>query len=1258
MGKSELQSATFDWQKRASKYAAAGIPATVWEPIATHDLTDTYVNGSSGMTNAEADTAVYSAFTGQSAVNETPRHRSGFLGGLETILSNIVPDIGNDITSLPRGLFDLGKDLVSPSQWEATGKDLGTALSDLAQGKVGESFRDAATSPILSLIPGLTDAADMTTAVGRTSLEEHPVTGLLDILPIAKPLSAGVGAAVAGEGALGDAVSAAGLLKTLRGKVGYDFANDPTAQSALVAGKPILAGLRGLDRALGTDVEPFSGQELGRGQKTARAVLDKLKLDAKNRAFSSLVNRAGITAEDTAKRITKTQIDRIYAPLDKGDPEAFSQALEDYSRKVQMGDYKSLTPEETAVFDMEEAMRAKLEDEYTAKKELYDAEVGKYPWNSTVAKYHRARNVRAARVERTAEKLIPAKVRHIKAQDSLDRMKVVAEHAPKERTKDYIRAQKNLAKANKTVTDIQKQISVYKRLSQNGTNVYHLRSIILEQNKLATAQAALRRAQSVMDNAHANAKPVSLIRGQMQAVQQEARTAENELAKATADHQLNKAKLMATDERLQKAIIKDPPAHLHPWIKAYMRDRISRAYLEGKGVTGIDTAKIRELSIMSEHSQMLKDIGTAPMDRFYELIGKDETKALFADAVQEALKLAGEGLAPMYTHSIRLDDMENLMSMHVTRELDVPEAQLRKRIFNMESTVFNNKASLTREMLNTIERDAMQVIYDKGLIPHQMTHAQLREIYLRMHQTMAKGRKYSDIDHQVQTMIDKEWTKFNFEQFGLQRPGTVAKGTDVYIPKSLADNLQVFTKVGGGISNLLSQSKGYNRIMGVFRTSVLYGPRHFAHVVIGGLMPILLEDPKAFVQAKNLMGYFNSIRKGESPDNMIGEHELPAVIGGHFDAKTDSAFKHLQTQTGKTYGRLLKDFWEKTGKRFSDGLAQIEDASQSMYQAMVYLDDVKRGVDPLAALEHARRLVVNLDGMAPFERTIFKQMFPFYSFTRFATKFLVQLPFDHPLRVGILSQLSLQAQEEWGTGLPQTMMSLFFIGHPDAAGNIDTVNLRNMNPFRSVSSMFTVAGFLESLNPILQAPFIMAGYNPLSGSTQMYPEVVYDAQTGGLTAARPKGDLMSAAEAFVPELGGLDYFFNTSDNLRALKQSDPGAFDREILSMFNIPFAFSQYNLPETRGKVAENAFKGAQNALTAYKKGGDYQDTIGRYNLIPYQGQLLTPEQFRTFWDQQKAVYAVTNPGADPAALIPKPPSTTTNTLQQLINYYSGASS
>lgn len=1277
MGKNDLQTAQSDWAKRIDKYISAGIPQSVWEPIASADMKKVYTNASSPMTNENADTEVYAAWKGSNPIPESPRHRSGLFGTLDTIASNIVPDIGNIITDLPRGLYDLGKNVVSPKQWENTGHDLSQALTDAGKGSYGQALRDATQSPLLSLIPGLADAADLTTTKGRQQLEEHPVTAALDVLSLARPLAAASGVALAGSGgseALTAALDEASTMGKLRGRVDVRK-EDPSALAALVSGRPIQAATRGLDRAItahtgGLQTDLDTGQELGRGQVLSRRALDKVKLDSKNRALSTALNRKQIAGEAIFKDFNTKTLDDIFAPF--GNDSQTVAKITAFTEKAAMGDTASMTPQELTVYDKIVQLRATLEDRYTSSGDLIRLQEGLYPHDSPVVKAHNLRSRRAASVEKTADKVAKAQSRHNQAQIALSKAQQVARTAPKENTRELIAAKDGLARAQKSLAIAKKRQATALRFHQVfPTSMGFLRKFKDSQMATYQAQVRLSRAEQRYAKTHAATGPNPIIRGNLQAAAQEAKTAENELSKLSLKHKSNLSRLKKADEIFQRKLIRNPPAHLHEWVRNNFRDRVAKAY-EGKQLNenNIPVSRVHELYQLSTFSNAIKEIRNSPtLDRLETYVGKEELNKLWESTVSEGLKLSQYGISPMYFHQVRDADIKSVLSLHIGKTKDVAEAQVRKKAFNLQSSVNNIRAGLSREMLNVIQRDMMQEVYDTALAPHQRTLSELEPIYSKAALKSVGKKTGVRLDHETMTLLEAEWTKFDFDSYGIQRPGTISHTDDIYIPKSLADNLESFSTGGAGVVNFLSHSRAYNRVMGVFRTSVLYGPRHFAHVVIGGLMPIGLDSPSSLVyfpkaysalhalsSGKPLTAVASSLARdmGTTPEAMT---DILRTAGLRFDYRTDAAFKHLQTKQGQKYAQLLTDYWGKTGKRVGDGLSHVEDFAGSLYQLSVALNDIRKGANPYTALEHMRKMVVNLDGFSPFERTILKQIFPFYSFTRFATKFLVQLPFDHPLRVSILSQLSNQAREEWGTGLPQSMMSLFFIGTPGGNGEQWSVNLRNANPFRSVASMFTMAGFMESLNPILQAPFVAAGYNPLNGSAQLYPQVVYDAATGSLVAARPKGDVMLAAEQFIPELGGIDALVGVSDNLRSLQASEPDAFTRELENMFNIPFAVSKYNIPQTRGRTAVNALKGAQNALTAYKKGGDYQDTIGRYALIPYQGYLISPAAFRSYWEAETAALKSQHPGINPAALISKPPTgVATNTLQQLINIYGGS--
>jgi hypothetical protein len=1167
MGKSELDTAYSDWSKRVAKYQTAGIPESVWQPIAQKDLTKTYSQGSTGLTNAEADIAVYSAWRGQSAIQESPRHSGGIFGDISTVLSNIIPDAGELITSLPRGLATLGKELVTPSTYPTIGKDVGTALSDFSSGQYGGGLRELGSTPLLNLLPGVADAADLTTASGRESLLEHPVTAALDVAPIGKGL---------------------GLGKVAGGAV------------------------RAADEATG-----------GIASRAASTALDKLKLNAKNTALSSIMNRGRLADLSAMDQFSSSKLDSMFKELGD-DPEK----LVDFTTKARQGDFASMTPEELAVFDKVQAGWGKIQDYHTEQGDLVKLEHGAWPKDSAVVRTYKLRDKQALRVQEAE--------RNVKIEEE------------------------GLRRANEGVRGVQAEIGHWKQQMENKQA--EIKSYIarvkgpVSSVRRKEIEAGVRRLQGQVGFlqgkvAAAEKKMGVEVRKQQGAVKR--------LQKSAGELKGQRARLGKADQVHQRAIVRQPPAHLHEKILQDYRKRVAGEYNKQKYPDGAPVEGVAEARQIAEYRGVMKDISVTPfMDRFYDYVGRKEAKAILEDTVTEALKLAKEGVAPVYMPHLKERDMENILSVHYARTKDMTESQVKKKALSMESSVMNMRAGFTDAMKEILWRDTLRnEVYPKAIQPHEQEAGGLFDKVFLPHaeRLISKGRRRGVSATALATsLMGKEWSYYDLDRgirevSGKSRP----KSTDKVIPKSMADNLRQFTE--GGRADTVLNNRAYQTTMGIFRTSVLYGPRHFAHVVVGSLMPLLLDSPSSISQFPKLWELFKTISQGKTFTGKIDGHELPPAITSHFNSRIDASYKLLQTKVGSRYAELLKDFWAKTGAKPGDKLTQIENAAQSLYQAAVYLNDIKRGGNPMVALEHARKLVVNMDTMSPFERTILKQVFPFYSFTRFATKFLVQLPYDHPLRVAVLSQIANQAYEEWGTGLPQTMMSLFFIGHPTASGDIHTVNLRNMNPFRSITNMFTLGGFMQSLNPILSAPFVAAGLNIMSGTSQMYPEIVYDAQTGDLTTAHPKGDLMQAAEQFVPELGGVDALFGISDNLRSLKSSDQGAFDREIMNMFNIPFAPSQYNLPQTRGRVAENAYKGAENAVTSYKKSGDFAGTIGRYNLIPYHGQLVSPQQFAQYWAQETQTLRSEGYSGSVAAALPTPTTTTTNILAELQSYYGG---
>lgn len=1221
MGVSEYQTAQKDWAKRIAKYSSMGISQDAYSTIANEDMNRTYTQGSSPMTNAEADVAVFAAANHQQPIQQSPRHSGGILGGLESIASNIMPDIGNVVTQAlnPMTYVHEAGELGKGSTWAG----IGQAAGDIAQGHIATGLTEAAHNPVLSLVPGMYDLGSMMSAQGRTQLEEHPVSSLLDVLPITKPLAAAAGVNLAEKAvqagtasqALSDAMDAVPgrgkriLTNKLDKSVSRGLRSaDPSPVAALAAGRPVQAALRAADQSLGNkylgrtalgvkaESAPARGLmpgSVGPAQFAIRSVFKNLSLDAASRNLSALMNQETLGVLHDYSSKLKPSVSKIMENL-KGTTD--DQTLENtkaFTQKAAVGDIENMNAEERASYDLFKADRNRImaEAEAAGKGQQVPG-LGFYPKDHPTANLWGRRERSAIRVAKRAQAVEDAKGQVRTAQ----------------------------TRQKQAMSSIMQNLPTGKKL-RGGIEPY----------RKAQRQILLNRKNFV------------------EASQRRLEYAQRRHAMAQAVHQ-------NIDHKFEQSKIANPPAHLHPYIIKTFRNKAANLVEKGllNAAQGFAVSKqFKIATIVSNYSKVMDDLAHSNEKSVFEdYIGKAETKALWEDSIKFALDAAQKGLEPLYFHSLSTDELESISHVHIAKARDMTEEQYMKRVLKLTPSVMNIEASWLTEGLNTMERDAMYRVYQGAIEPTLVQHSQLEPVYRDFaRQLQSKGKyKLQDVGELAQTLMERDYTKFDFDGYGIHRPGTRLSGDDLYLPKELDRNLQSFQKGGRTDQKFVSQI--YRGGMKVFRTSVLWGPRHFAHVVIGGMMSSLAKDPYIVTKFPEGWDLFKAISNGKPFTGTVGGVTIPkAITAAHFDWRTDVGPKILSYKSGSKLGNLLKDYWEKSGGKVSERLANFESAAQSLYQAAAYAKEIQRGADPMLALEHARDMVVTADEMAPFERVILKQVMPFYSFTRFATKYLVQLPFDHPLRVAMMSRLSNQAIEEWKTGLPQSMMTLFYFGSTAHDGSVVTSDLRNANPFRSIANSFTMAGFLSNLNPAITAPLSAMGFNVLQGTSEMYPQIVYNQTAGDLAVARPKGDIWTGLEQVIPEVGALDMFFGLSDNMRGLKASgDAGSYERELENMFNLPFRISSYNLSKVRGRMAVDAYKGAQGALTQFKKTGDYDNTIGRYSLIPYNGNMIDPQSFKNYWDQLKQSYTG---GGDVAAMIPKPPQVTTNVEAQLQNIY-----
>ena len=179
---------------------------------------------------------------------------------------------------------------------------------------------------------------------------------------------------------------------------------------------------------------------------------------------------------------------------------------------------------------------------------------------------------------------------------------------------------------------------------------------------------------------------------------------------------------------------------------------------------------------------------------------------------------------------------------------------------------------------------------------------------------------------------------------------------------------------------------------------------------------------------------------------------------------------------------------------------------------------------------------------------------PFGGWTKHVLRYVFRMPLDHPLRTNFLSNLAEQAYNGDQSGLPEYLFHLLYLGHPDADGNVTTIDFRQWNPLRDVANYMTTAGWLTQLNPLAEGLMSHMGINSTTGAPELYPTLTYDSFYGGYQAQTPSSLPGSLAQAYIPEVSALDHFFKLSSYTKTLAKTDPSAYSKQLWQSLNFPW--------------------------------------------------------------------------------------------------------
>jgi hypothetical protein len=357
----------------------------------------------------------------------------------------------------------------------------------------------------------------------------------------------------------------------------------------------------------------------------------------------------------------------------------------------------------------------------------------------------------------------------------------------------------------------------------------------------------------------------------------------------------------------------------------------------------------------------------------------------------------------------------------------------------------------------------------------------------------------------------------------------------------------------------------------------------------------------------------------------------------------------LSTPTGKanalwdlSAGKKLRSIWDESeavatakrgGSAFIDRSYAMSEMFDDFYRSMAYLHGEADGLAKFGTREAAeqagvaasRRVLASWDRLTPIERSVIRNIFPFYSWSKHLLGYVSRFPFDHPLRTAVTASLVQAELEDFGTGLPQSMFSLFdvtgpadFLGMDPAKGEKIMLNLDGMNPFRDVASWASLVGFFGSAatgnidetadigavtsqsSPAFQYLLGMLGVDPAEGLPDPYADVTLDPVTGQLRTVNNFNPLTAIPQSILPQSKILNDVIGVNRDYQRLVATNPDAARRRLMSSAGLPAFVSPrtINPQEEIIKAETRRYEDVSRTKSKALRAGDL-DIMDRYPTI-----------------------------------------------------------
>lgn len=1210
-----LDQASRAWVQRLSQIQAAGIDPKPAAAVARYDM-QRVAQGGTPRSDLEVLNEVRQAYTGQSVINKAPGH------GILDIPGNVGRDLESMVQGFLPGLAHTAVAAVSPKEWG----NLGQAVADL-------SPREISQTKLGALIPGM-----WTLGSSTSEKMQHPLMSVIDILPYASEAAKLATPALADAAKIAESPALTALSEghPLKAAVNARFFPGNDFAAATSISDRVKSAFR--DTAGATENKPvyiFYNSQKRQVQRDATHVLTKM-------ADEGVIDPA-LSMEDRAKLAEQAV---RYKP---GDPNVPPEQVAYFDKIKKWIDDNvvdsSLGQERSRLLHGRKGDKVETGTGLVRVPTQVNGPDGNLVWEVYPAKHP---------VVKAYNKYMTAQDAEIAANNLVDNRTAILDEARKRfaaaggkirgfnETVDAFRARPVGIVSTKAAYDAAAPL-----LKENLGPHFERMMQALQDARPQAAQRALKQvladetlpdpirsylsgyfqdALKGMKGKMAKGNAAALAVQRANASVNEAMDRLSSAQDATVTHRVNYYKKLGTNpsERWHPLLKDAILAKTHDALDAQAKVAESQAHQMMSGEALVDA-----VSQIHQHLDAFKSQLEAMTNdsQVANLVGEATFNTVKNEVINNWQDLIRQGYDPVWLQNVHPVDYERAQNTYITplpEHYDKPE-HLRIKTFDMSPGVMDVTAAMTKFAVDQIRdqatHDLVNWMIDNG---HVVSYDNLRQQLTDAFNGVP--RPGATVASMVEREINQHYRAFDPTAFG---PTYKIKGgnTRYMIPKGLDKGFRSLLDTDGK----LPTTGIYNKIMNVFKLAVLTGPRHLVHVGLGGLTMQMLREPGAVT---DLARAYDLVKN--HPEQL---HELyqQRLLQGVYHEQPDTL---LQYATGHTMGRLVREHWLMNGlENVVAKFSRFEQTISDMYRVATALHAEAKGAEVDSAVALANKVFVDLDNMTPFERSTIRQVLPFWAFTKHTLRYVFTYPADHPWRAAILANMARQLEEDNASGYPERLSQLFFWGKPDAKGNIPAVDMRNLNPFRSMASAFSMEGFFQGLNPILQQAAGAVGINPRSASPELYPTLTIDQFTGAQQSKRPGVDILGAAEAIIPEIGTLDHFINASDRIRNMKRYSPEAYRRDLFSSLNLPFSVANVNLPQTAARYAQNTFEVAQNAVSNAMRTGDTQE-LRKYDMVPFRGQMLPASTLADFIDRLQGRLPS---NIAPAAIMPRTSATRT---------------